>query len=867
MSRKRKIEPEPEPEPEDLDIDEEIVDILKEDSEKEESEEEDDSLSESEYEPEEIVGNVITVHSKKQLKNYCLNYTDLKYKNIKKLIVGNDVYIPENIIFPNTLTHLLLDAPSEYEYDNLPKLPSGLISFTSKNFDFINISSPLPKSLETLHIESNVILQFDEFPHLPKLKKLILSGCSLNELPDILSFKLKEINVSHNNLTTLPKSFDNLQYLEILNLSNNHFSELPEIQISSLKELNISYNSNLEKVPDFNEGLEILNFEGCNFSTFSKLPSTIKYLTYQGNHFHPNIENSLIKLTGKYSIENINSFNNMIQYVFIDNETEYKKYLENKYNLYKKTKIEWSVNKKIPYIPNDINSLIIKNNDDSNSENNSNNDNIKNSNIKYLLFNRCTFNELDLFPETLEIVAFSSCDIKSKLVLPVNIIQLNISNCLNIDIENDKIPISLKNLLINNSECPNLIANLSKLVNLEVLELNKTSKLKKLPMFPKLKGLALADQPVLQNIEKYPDTLTKLRIENCAYFDEILSLPENLNHLYIDNKILYKLPKELPNLNSFILKNTDLRYLPKMPNYPVIQNYVVMLNNETNISLYMPFWVRIIKSGINELNKYIENIHNPIVNIPDSYKNKEVEYFNEYSEIDTIPVEEYLSMNLYNFVLDINGRLIGNNIGDLRKAYLIGDIQYQKNNSINYYTHYNYKTYIECSGNTGIIPKQPFDSHKYVKMNGPGGVPILIKDPQWLFNISVLENIWKDDQITRIFKINKNNNPLNKYVSSNLVELYSQRVRSSNYSMVSADHCNQEEPTIVYDIEEVKITTGGRNKTRKSYHHRRTVSSPSSLMKKSRKSQGYGSSSSLAKKSRKLHDTTSSLIKKTKKSY
>lgn len=78
-----------------------------------------------------------------------------------------------------------------------------------------------------------------------KITSLDLSHKELNEIPkDIIRFKdLKYLNLSDNNLETLPMWLSALQKLEVLSLSGNQFVNLEGVQnLSSLKWLDLSKN-------------------------------------------------------------------------------------------------------------------------------------------------------------------------------------------------------------------------------------------------------------------------------------------------------------------------------------------------------------------------------------------------------------------------------------------------------------------------------------------------------------------------------------------------------------------------------------------------------------------------------------------------
>ncbi|GAG77797.1 unnamed protein product, partial [marine sediment metagenome] len=86
-----------------------------------------------------------------------------------------------------------------------------------------------------------------------QLYALNLSYNDLTSLPDIICnlSSLQRLNISHNKLTSLPDSISNLSSLQYLDISYNNFTSVPDIiyNSSSLRFLNIT-NNGLTSLPE-----------------------------------------------------------------------------------------------------------------------------------------------------------------------------------------------------------------------------------------------------------------------------------------------------------------------------------------------------------------------------------------------------------------------------------------------------------------------------------------------------------------------------------------------------------------------------------------------------------------------------------------
>ncbi|XP_059449493.1 receptor-like protein 6 [Corylus avellana] len=227
---------------------------------------------------------------------------------------------------PSELSHLSklssIDLSGNYGLYTLSDLNNLVQNFTTLEdllLTDINISSPVPKSLENLSSLTTLNLEncelHGEFPtrifQLPNLRELRIGGNSnlTGHLPEFHSNSFLEVlELDYTSFYgKLPTSIGNLSSLHVLNFGGSRFSgSIPTriFQLPNLRELRIGGNSNLTgHLPEFhsNSSLEVLVLYETSF--YGKLPTSIgnlrflRVLDFLDNHFSGSIPPSLSNLT------------------------------------------------------------------------------------------------------------------------------------------------------------------------------------------------------------------------------------------------------------------------------------------------------------------------------------------------------------------------------------------------------------------------------------------------------------------------------------------------------------------------------------------------------------------------------------------
>ncbi|KAN0032039.1 hypothetical protein ACTFIV_005912 [Dictyostelium citrinum] len=117
-------------------------------------------------------------------------------------------------------------------FQHLSKLKKLVISNTSLEMIEDQVFSPFKSTLEELTIAGNSSIKAlpSSLLDCKQLEVLDLSGCTLNQLPDLFGACLTsilELNLGNNKLTELPNSIGRMKRLCFLNLQDNLLQDLP----------------------------------------------------------------------------------------------------------------------------------------------------------------------------------------------------------------------------------------------------------------------------------------------------------------------------------------------------------------------------------------------------------------------------------------------------------------------------------------------------------------------------------------------------------------------------------------------------------------------------------------------------------------
>lgn len=147
----------------------------------------------------------------------------------------------------------------------------------------------LVSSVKKLNVEKN---QLTVMPSLEHFRGLLYLNLSRNELTDVSLVRfgtllgLKSIDLSRNQLTTIPTDLTRLPFLEELHLQRNRIRSLPDGMgnLRSLRDLDMSFNCLVE----VGDGLEQLpNLENVNF--LHNLELDVEKMGIRTRRFHEKV--------------------------------------------------------------------------------------------------------------------------------------------------------------------------------------------------------------------------------------------------------------------------------------------------------------------------------------------------------------------------------------------------------------------------------------------------------------------------------------------------------------------------------------------------------------------------------------------------
>lgn len=147
--------------------------------------------------------------------------------------------------FPNEIFYFFDLKELYFSHNYIKIIPAAicnlealqLLDLSYNKIEYISDKLYTCENLTYLDVSCNPVIIFNNISNLKKLKKLHL--VNVKKLPNKLSSSIEELNISFNNLNSVPKMIFSLKNLKILYLNNNNIKNIPEeiYELEDLKEL------------------------------------------------------------------------------------------------------------------------------------------------------------------------------------------------------------------------------------------------------------------------------------------------------------------------------------------------------------------------------------------------------------------------------------------------------------------------------------------------------------------------------------------------------------------------------------------------------------------------------------------------------
>ena len=153
-------------------------------------------------------------------------------------------------------------------------------------------------SLEEINLNFNKLnLKRRDIRRLSKVEDVLLAGNGIKKLPDNVGcMRCESLNLSKNQLSTLPKSFAEMKQVKYLIFYDNRFETIPEelAGFKDLKHLDF-YKNNIKEIPDFIGDMDNLQQLFLSFNQIEEIPDTLRnlkrlkyfYIHHNELHFLP----------------------------------------------------------------------------------------------------------------------------------------------------------------------------------------------------------------------------------------------------------------------------------------------------------------------------------------------------------------------------------------------------------------------------------------------------------------------------------------------------------------------------------------------------------------------------------------------------
>ena len=224
-------------------------------------------------------------------------------------------YVPDSVtVFEVVRAEVYdLDIPKDNKIEVLSLTNCGLDRIPSsikhcKHLQRLNLEGNrikhIPRWLSSLDSLEEINLNFNklnlkrrDIRRLSKVEDVLLAGNGIKKLPDNIGvLRCESLNLSKNQLSTLPKSFAEMKQARYLIFYENKFEAIPEVLASfnDLKHLDF-YKNKITEIPDFIGDMANLQQLFLSFNKIEEIPDTLRnlkrlkyfYIHHNELHFIP----------------------------------------------------------------------------------------------------------------------------------------------------------------------------------------------------------------------------------------------------------------------------------------------------------------------------------------------------------------------------------------------------------------------------------------------------------------------------------------------------------------------------------------------------------------------------------------------------
>ena len=224
-------------------------------------------------------------------------------------------YVPDSVtVFEVVRAEVhYLDIPKDNQIEVLSLTNCGLDRIPSsikhcKNLHRLNLEGNqikhIPRWLSSLDSLEEINLNFNklnlkrrDIRRLSKVEDILLAGNGIKKLPNNVGvLRCESLNLSKNQISTLPKSFAKLKQARYLIFYDNAFESIP-VELAGFKNLKHLdfYKNKITEIPDFIGDMDNLQQLFLSFNKIEEIPDTLRnlkrlkyfYIHHNELHFLP----------------------------------------------------------------------------------------------------------------------------------------------------------------------------------------------------------------------------------------------------------------------------------------------------------------------------------------------------------------------------------------------------------------------------------------------------------------------------------------------------------------------------------------------------------------------------------------------------